>query len=167
MTKNEKRGPLERKNYLKSKDREEFRREGKGSVETSPTHGPITIPTGIMDPTYTPPPQTITVDPEEQADYEEWTQWCWITAEDWQRGFEVDDLTPACQDFYQKYCVYYPDSNKPSPTPMTRFPAMCTPDRTEEEIPVETPDPIQNGVPENCECCIGFPKVHGSADLDR
>ena len=58
-------------------------------------------------------------------------------------------MAPACQSFYQKYCEYFPNGDQPSPTPMTRFPAVCTPDRTPEEEPVET-EPIQNGVPDDC-----------------
>ena len=124
-----------------------------GSVETSPTRGPVTV-TSLFDPSKSHPVVTATVgplDPELEEEMEEWLQWCWITDEDWDHDFSPGDLVPACRNLYDTYCLYDPDGTMPSP--MSRFPAQCTPYRegyTPRPPPVATPSPIQNGVPTNC-----------------
>lgn len=138
-----------------------------GSVETSPTRGPITV-TSIYDPSKSHPVVTATLgplDPELEDEMEEWVQWCWITDEDWEHDFSPDDLVPACRRFYDTYCLYDPDGTMP--TPMSRFPAQCTPYRenyTPRPPPMATPSPIQGGVPENCTSTIPV-KISLSANL--
>lgn len=121
-------------------------------METSPTHGTITVSLP-WDPDYTPPPHTVVFNRTEWDLYQEWTQYCWITSEDWANGFNPEELPPACENLFSTYCEQHTES--PSPLPMTRFPAQCTPDRSEYDIeplpePVHTPTPIQEGMTEGC-----------------
>ncbi|KAI6779879.1 uncharacterized protein J7T54_001967 [Emericellopsis cladophorae] len=96
-------------------------------LTTSPTRGPITL-TSEFDPTFTPPPETMTRVPDLGDKEREWTQCCWIIDEDWQEDFHPDDLPGACQSFFSRWCEY--DTGLPSPTSIDRFPAVCTPDRS-------------------------------------
>ncbi|KAI9146998.1 LysM domain-containing protein [Paramyrothecium foliicola] len=146
-----------------------------GSVETSPTDRPITV-TPPFDPELDPPTETAIGNPDQDEKMDEWLQYCWITLADWEEGFHPSDLVPACRDFYDQYCEYNPE--QPSPKPMTQFPARCTPDRSNYgplPPPVQTPSPIQNGVPNNCnkwhfvnkgELCDGIAKKHAISVSD-
>ncbi|RYP64942.1 hypothetical protein DL770_009097 [Monosporascus sp. CRB-9-2] len=73
----------------------------------------------------------------------------------------------ACFNLYEKYCLYGPGA--PSPTPMTRFPAVCTPDRSDYEpepipTPVPTPWPVRDSMTEGCS---KFYKVKSGGTCDR
>jgi hypothetical protein len=55
------------------------------------------------------------------------------------------------QSLWSTYCVL--DEERPSPTPLSRVPAVCTPNRAEypdDSWPVETPSPIQDGMTGGC-----------------
>jgi hypothetical protein len=123
-----------------------------GVVETSPTQGIVTV-TSNWDPSYTPPAVTVPIDKEGQDEEADWTKDCWITYEDYNHDFDPDNLPAACQTLYWSYCFY--DPTKPSPTTMSRVPAVCTPDRSDYSLgtdpdPVTTPQPIQPGMTTGC-----------------
>ena len=123
-----------------------------GSVVTSPPAGIITV-TSNWNPTFTPPAQTVSLDPSGQDKVDSWTKYCWITYQDYDNGFSVYSQAPGCQALYWKYCFY--DASKPAPSSPGHIPAACTPDRSLYSVepapePVNTPQPIQQGMTTGC-----------------
>lgn len=121
-------------------------------METNPPGGPVTM-TQPFDPDYTWPAETITVNATYASLAAEYTRDCWITEEDWENGFDEESMPEACQTIMETYCTY--DTDRPSPTTLSRAPAICTPDRSWYSLeplpdPVHTPSPTQVGMTKGC-----------------
>jgi len=111
-----------------------------------------TPPPANHDPDTPPPQQVITFNQTAHDLYLEATKYCWITKIDLDHDFSIDDYPPACQALYATYCDY--NDTAPSPTPLTRVPAVCTPDRAAYYTyvpPVATPSPVQAGMTGACD----------------
>ncbi len=137
-----------------------------GIVETSPTQGTVTL-TSMYDPNFTLPAQNVTYNESYIDIVNNRTKYCWITGEDHNHGYDYLDYAAICQSYYWSYCIY--NSSAPSPTAMTRFPAVCTPDRSWYTLPglpspVDTPTPIQDGMTKGC---IKFHKVVTGDDCTK
>ncbi|OLN88298.1 LysM domain-containing protein-like protein 2 [Colletotrichum chlorophyti] len=123
------------------------------SIETTYEGGPLATTT-LFDPSYTPPAETHTVlNPSKEAAVIDYTKYCWITEEDWAQGYDPESAPVACQNLMNTYCFY--NSDMPSPSPISRAPAVCTPDRSQYTIepapdPVTTPTPHQPNLTRGC-----------------
>lgn len=109
--------------------------------------------TSDWDPEYTPPAQSVGANTSQDALEQDRLQYCWITDDDYSNGFDPYTLVTACQNLYSTYCVF--NSTAPSPSPLSRAPAACTPDRSgynppAHPDPVFTPTPVQSGMTQGC-----------------
>jgi hypothetical protein len=112
--------------------------------------------TPIMDPNYTANTTTShAFNSTAESLVAQRTAYCWITPEDYDKGFRDYDLPDGCQGLIETYC--YPDPNAPPPTSPARIPAVCTPDRSDYNAtstptgsPVPTPTPYQPGMIGGC-----------------
>ena len=114
---------------------------------------PQTNFSSLYDPSYTPPAVTLSVNTSLLSIVAKATQYCWITEKDWAKGFDPESMPSTCQDLMSTYCTY--DSTTPTPTPISRVPAVCTPDRSDYSLPalpdpVTTPQPIQPNLTKGC-----------------
>lgn len=141
------------------------------SVITNASSIEITI-TSDWDPSYTPP--AVTATQTYNSTYEsivaDYTKDCWITEEDLKHGFDEESYSPGCQDLYEKYCVYDPAA--PSPSRLSRAPAICTPDRSMYTVqpdpdPVHTPVPIQEHMTKGCNKFYKVKQDEGCFDLAK
>ncbi|RYP24057.1 hypothetical protein DL765_000785 [Monosporascus sp. GIB2] len=123
-----------------------------GVIETRPTDSAPTV-TSDFDTSYTPPVETVTWNDPAHSAVKEYTKDCWITEEDWIHGYDPEAYNVGCQNLFNTYCVYNPES--PSPKTLSRAPVACTPDRSWYTIapdpdPVHTPSPVQSGITKGC-----------------
>ncbi|KAJ0361674.1 hypothetical protein COL26b_013648 [Colletotrichum chrysophilum] len=94
-----------------------------------------------------------TLDSSKESIISDYTKYCWITEEDWAQGYDADAFPAACLNLMNTYCYY--SEGMPSPTPLTRAPAVCTPDRSQYTLqpapdPVVTPTPHQPNLTPGC-----------------
>lgn len=71
----------------------------------------------------------------------QYTQYCWLTGDDWDNGFNEQDYAAGCQSLMNEYC--FPDLTGPVPTSPAHIPAVCTPDRA--AYPTDTGDDDPDG----------------------
>lgn len=80
------------------------------------------------------------------------TQYCWLTDQDFESGFDEDDYAAGCQALFTQYC--FPTPGQPAPTSPSRIPAVCTPARTTPASTTAsagpTPTPYQDGMVKGC-----------------
>lgn len=105
------------------------------------------------DPDYTPPAETIAPNATHASIEAEYTRDCWITQEDWENGFDPEEMAEPCQTLMSTYCTY--ETDRSSPTSLSRAPAVCTPDRSWYSLepdpdPVHTPEPTQVNMTKGC-----------------
>ncbi|KAH8891136.1 hypothetical protein GQ53DRAFT_720459 [Thozetella sp. PMI_491] len=124
-----------------------------GTVIISPTDSIVTV-TSNWDPDFTPPPESVGWDTDEETAMESWLGSCWISADDYNNEFDPFSMAEGCQTLYWQYCYYDPTLPSPSPS-LARAPSVCTPDRSSYDLgtdpdPVTTPQPIQDGMTTGC-----------------
>src|SRR3954464_8352805 len=112
-------------------------------IETNPPTGTVTM-SNPWDANYTPPAATVTLNATYESIVADRTKDCWITYEDWRNGYDPESQPPACQNLLETYCYY--NESLPSPTRLTRAPAICTPDRSWYTLPPD-PDPVNTPTP--------------------
>lgn len=78
------------------------------------------------DPNITLPTSTVTRNTTKEALVSKFVQYCWITPEMDEAGFDEEDLPAGCQSLLDKYC-YPTDVDGPMPTSPGHIPAACTP----------------------------------------
>lgn len=110
-----------------------------GDWETGPAPTQVTeSPTYTALPTeFTSLTSTYTVNQTAQSMIADYSKYCPISDEDYEDGFQWEDLSGNCQDLLDPYCS--PDIYSPSPK-STKFPGSCTPTGSSTPIPSPTLD---------------------------
>ncbi|OGE49080.1 hypothetical protein PENARI_c023G09001 [Penicillium arizonense] len=123
-----------------------------GDWETGPPPTPVTeSPTYTALPTnFTSITSTVTINQTAQSIIGEYSKYCPISDEDYEDGFQWEDLSDSCQDLLDPYCN--PDIDSASPK-STNFPGSCTPtpvSATTTGTSTPTPSPTLPGTASKC-----------------
>ncbi|OQD80022.1 hypothetical protein PENANT_c040G10752 [Penicillium antarcticum] len=123
-----------------------------GDWETGPAPTQVTeSPTYTALPTkFTSLTSTYTVNQTAQSMIADYSKYCPILDDDYEDGFQWEDLSGNCQDLLDPYCS--PDIHSPSPK-STKFPGSCTPTAvsatpTGSSTPI--PSPTLDGTTSKC-----------------